>query len=252
MDTIFFPTHLAVGFYVLTAVTGLVFWWLFTGAGQDSREALFPGRSLRAGLLMGGWYVLALFMAGRGLLTPGGGLPLLPLAVVLPVVIGIALLWRPASRRRVDAVSPALWAGVHGLRIPFGVMFLALYEMEAIPGEFAFRGGYGDIAAGLLGLLSAWLLTRKTRSALTPVTLAVFSLVGLGDFALVLYTGLTLLDPAAPFAAFHPFQMVPAFVVPLFILAHIIVLRRVVWGGVQASQPKEALNGQAHPVPARP
>ena len=100
--------------------------------------------------------------------------------------------------------------------------------MGAIPTAFALDGGYGDIAAGVLGGLAAFLIVLGARPAVTRSALAVFSVVGLLDFAIVLSLGLTTLDPNAPFAAFYPFLLIPAFVVPLFMLTHIYVLRVMV------------------------
>jgi len=51
---------------------------------------------------------------------------------------------------------------------------------------------------------------------------------GLLDFGLVLYTGLTAVPLDDPFQSFHPFFLIPALAVPLFILAHAYTIRALV------------------------
>ena len=86
-----------------------------------------------------------------------GAIPTLLPAIALPALAGTLLLYSADFRARVDAVPMAWLAALHGLRIAFGFVFLAIYELGAIPAVFAHRGGYGDILAGLLGLLVAYL-----------------------------------------------------------------------------------------------
>ena len=97
------------------------------------------------------------------------------------------------------------------------------------PGRWA-RAGYGDIAAGILGGLAAFLIVLGASAGVTRAAVWVFSVVGLLDFAVVLYTGVTTLVPDAPYAAFYPFVLIPTSVVPLFILTHIFALRALLRG----------------------
>lgn len=76
--------------------------------------------------------------------------------------------------------------------------------------------------------MAALLIVPEARPAVMRMARGVFSVVGLLDFAIVLFLGLTTLDPNAPFAAFYPFLLVPAYVLPLFILTHFYVLRATV------------------------
>ena len=117
------------------------------------------------------------------------------------------------------------------------------YEMGAIPSVFAFRGGYGDIAAGLLGGLAALMLMLGVRPSVTLPVMAVLTIEGLLDFGLVLYTGLTAVPLDGPFQEFHPFFLIPALAVPLFILAHAYAIRAVL---------RVLLNLRGAVSPARP
>ncbi len=128
-------------------------------------------------------------------------------------------------------------AGFHALRIVFGVVFIALYELEAAPAVFAFRGGYGDIAAGVLGGLAAVLLLTGARTALALPVLILLTVEGLLDFAVVLYTGLTHLPAGGPLDSFYPFLLIPAFVVPQFMLVHVLMILRLLRAPVTIGKP---------------
>ena len=233
MEPEFFPQHLAALITLFTALTGAAYWAIL--AIGATRGAGGPGHGVapktKLALLLAGWYGLAYLVVSNGLLEPNVttlGVPNVAVAIFLPVVFGVAMLFRPGFSRNVDAVPVAWFAGFHALRALFGIFFLAIYEMGALPAAVALDGGYGDIAAGIFGALAAFLIVLEARPAVTRTALAVFSMVGLLDFAIIIYLALTTLDPNAPFAAFYPFMLIPAFVVPLFMLTHVYVLRAMV------------------------
>ena len=233
MEAEFFPQHLAALITLFTVLTGAAYWAIL--AIGATRAAGGPGHGAapktKLALLLAGWYGLAYLVVSNGLLEPNVttlGVPNLAVAILLPVAFGVTMLFRPGFLRNLDAVPVAWFAGFHALRALFGIFFLAFYEMGAIPTAFALDGGYGDVAAGVLGGLAAFIIVLEARPSVTRTALAVFSIVGLLDFIVVLYLGLTTLDPSSPFAAFYPFLLVPAFVVPLFILTHVYVLRAMV------------------------
>lgn len=233
MEAVFFPQHLAGLLVLFTVLTGAAYWAILAiGANRGTGKAGHGAASkTKLALLLAGWYGLVYVVVSNGLLEPNlttFGVPNIMIAIVLPVVFGVAVLFRPGFSRNVDAVPVAWFAGFHSLRALFGIFFLAIYEMGALPAAVALDGGYGDIAAGVLGALAAFLIVLEARPAVTRTALAVFSVVGLLDFAIVIYFALTALDPNAPFAAFYPFMLVPGFVVPLFMLTHVYVLRAMV------------------------
>ena len=233
MEANFFPLHLAGLLVLFTVLTGAAYWAILAIGAKG--EAGPPGHGAasktKLALLLAGWYGLVYLVVSNGLLEPNlttFGVPNFAVAIVLPVVFGVTMLFRPGFSRNVDAVPVAWFAGFHALRIPFGIFFLAIYEMGALPTAVALEGGYGDIAAGVLGALAAFLIVLEARPAVTRTALAVFSLVGLLDFTIIIYLALTTLEPDAPFAAFYPFMLIPGYVVPLFLLTHVYVLRAMV------------------------
>lgn len=217
----------------LTVLTGLLFWGMLAhGAGRRGQGGQGGGRVSPLWLLAGMtvWYAVGMVLTFNGAATPAKsplGPPNLVLVMLPPIAIGLLALRHAGFRRMLDGIPLALLAGFHVLRAYFGLFFLVFYEMGAIPGEFAFRGGYGDIAAGLLGGLAALLLMLGVRPPVTLPVLALLTVEGLLDFALVLYTGLTDVPLDDPFQSFHPFFLIPALAVPLFILAHAYTIRAV-------------------------
>ena len=230
MEAIFFPRHLAGLIILFTVLTGAVYWAILAIGAKG--EAGHGGASkTKLALLLAGWYGVVYLVAANDLLEPNVtslGVPNIAVAIFLPVVFGVAMLFRPGFSRNLDAVPVAWFAGFHALRAIFGIFILAIYEMGALSAAVALDGGYGDIAAGIFGALAAFLIVLEARPAVTRTALAVFSMVGLLDFAIIIYLALTTLDPNAPFAAFYPFMLIPAFVVPLFMLTHVYVLRAMV------------------------
>lgn len=143
-------------------------------------------------------------------------------------MIGCAFLFSAGYRRVSDAIPLSWLAGFHALRIVFGIFFIARYELGTIPAAFAFRGGYGDILAGLLGGLAALLIVFGVERRVVRWALIVFSVVGLLDFVVVFYTAATTFPPVQPDAPIDGFLMVPMFVVPQLVLTHVFVLRRLI------------------------
>ena len=233
MEAEFFPEHLAALITLFTVLTGAAYWAILAIGATRGAGGLGHGAApkTKLALLLAGWYGLAYLVVSNGLLEPNVttlGVPNVAVAIFLPVVFGVAMLFRPGFSRNLDAVPVAWFAGFHALRALFGIFFLAIYEMGALSAAVALDGGYGDIAAGIFGALAAFLIVLEARPAVTRTALAVFSMVGLLDFAIIIYLALTTLDPNAPFAAFYPFMLIPAFVVPLFMLTHVYVLRAMV------------------------
>ena len=230
MSTAYFPQHIAVLIFLCAAFTAASFWALLATGSERAGLARSEAKRVktRSGMVLTAWGALILWGAQGNLFAVGQtvlGVPTLVLAVGLPVLAGLAALALPSYRASVTAIPLPLLPAFHIIRVFFGILFLAFLELGMAPANFALRGGYGDIAAGLLGALAAYLIVQRVRVSAQWAALGLFSTVGLLDFAIVLYTGLTTITPNSRLGTFYPFQLVPAFVVPLFILTHIFVLR---------------------------
>lgn len=228
MTNSFYPEHLGAIILSLTLLTGLLFWAMLAhGASRSGPSgARFSTLWLLAGIA--GWYGVVMWLVFNGAATTARGplgLPNLVLVMLPPIAAGLLALRLSSFRRMLDGIPLALLAGFHMLRAYFGLFFLALYEMGAIPAAFAFRGGYGDIAAGVLGGLAMLLLMLEVRPSVKLTAMVLLTVEGLLDFGWVLYTGLTAVPVDGPFQGFHPFFLIPSLAVPLFILAHAYGIR---------------------------
>jgi hypothetical protein len=179
------------------------------------------------------WFALVWVLAVNGAFEPmpGVGSPLIPLAVVLPVIIGLFLLMRsPTIANAVGAASPSWLIGLQVYRI-IGGNFLALWAFGAIPGAFALPAGIGDMTVGLLALPVAFYLASGAPGGRTVAV--AWNLLGIADLIVALSFGImTVPGPLQTLAFDHPNLLVgtyptvltPAFAVPLSLILHGISL----------------------------
>lgn len=163
-----------------------------------------------------------------------GNVPVLPIAIFLPVVLGLFLVTRSETvASLLDATPPSWLVGVQVYRI-LGGMFLVYWIRDAIPGAFALPAGIGDVATGLLALPAAvWVSSGLTIGRKIGIRWNIFGLV---DFAVAVSTGfltspgpghLLALDHPNTLIATFPTVMVPAFAVPFSIILHALSLRQL-------------------------
>jgi hypothetical protein len=160
--------------------------------------------------------------------------PLTPLAIFLPVIIGAPILL--ASRRigQVLDAMPTTWLVALQVYRVLGSAFLIGWALGAVPGIFALPAGTGDVITGLLALPVAISLAAGTiegrRAAIA------WNIFGLLDFTVAVGIGLAtspgplqLIVPAVTNAQLgtYPTVMIPAFAVPSSILLHALSLRQL-------------------------
>ena len=157
--------------------------------------------------------------------------PAVPLLIWSPV-IAFALAWRRSAALRgfVGALDLRLPILYHLVRVYYGASFLADMETGRIPELFARVAGPGDIAAGLLALPAALLVTRRDR--LSRALVLGWNALALADilavFVTAQYTFFVLRDGRL-FEAFlrMPYALLPVLVVPLVLLTHGVVFLRL-------------------------
>lgn len=182
------------------------------------------------------WLVLIWWLAVDGVFRtrPGAGVPALPVAIFLPVLIGIPLLLR--SRRvgaLLDATPPSWLIGLQVYRV-FGSAFLVGWAQGTVPGTFALPAGIGDVVVGLLALPVAVYLQSGASGGGTAAI--AWNLLGLLDFASAVSLGflstpgpfqLIVPNPPNTLLGTYPTVMIPAFAVPSSILIHALSLRQL-------------------------
>jgi hypothetical protein len=217
------------------AMVAAILWGLWIGLGRTvAAPAARQATWLTAAVVLAAWLIVAWLLAGLGAFAPGGRIPLLPLAIVLPLVVGfLALRGAGPIRAAIDAVPPAWLVGLQVYRV-LGGNFVVLWAFGAIPGVFALPAGLGDMAVGLLALPAAIAVASGTQGGRAAAI--AWNLLGIADLASAVTLGsLTVPGPLQALALDHPnllagiypTVMTPAFAVPLSLILHGLSLRQL-------------------------
>jgi hypothetical protein len=182
--------------------------------------------------MAGVWYLAAsgFFQAVPDAPRP----PRLPIAIFLPVVVGLPLLlWSKSVAAILDATPPSWLIALQVYRI-FGGIFLVSWLNGKVAGAFAWPAGVGDMATGILALPAALAVASGTSSGSRAGLW--WNVFGLLDFVVAITMGnLTAPGPfqmfgfdiPASLAGAYPAVMIPAFSVPSSILLHALSIRQL-------------------------
>jgi hypothetical protein len=181
------------------------------------------------------WFAATATLAWLGAYQGGRGrIPTIQFGLLVPILIGAALIWRsPAAGRVLDAVPQHWLVGVQFYRV-LGAIFVVLYAAGSLPGAFALPAGLGDLAVGVLALIVAWSYARAPSQSAGLVRW--WNSFGLGDLALAFATGfmtapspfqLLALDAPNTMIDAFPLVLIPVFLVPLSVLLHIASLTKL-------------------------
>jgi len=181
-----------------------------------------------------GWLALVWWLAVGGAFRPRPGVPAVPIAIFLPLLVALPMLLRSKRIGAVlDAASPSWLVGLQVYRV-FGGIFLVAWSRGTLSGTFALPAGAGDVLVGLLALPVAYLLYKQSPAARS---IAVgWNILGLTDFAIAIGIGilsapgpLQVIVPDGPNTQLGTFPtvMIPAFAVPSSILIHALSLRQL-------------------------
>jgi len=180
---------------------------------------------LTAGLIAA-WFVTAAASSALNLLKGAPGQPPIPILIAVLTPVVAFSIWYGGSkpfREWVLSLNPRTLTLIHAERIG-GLVFLAMYTYELLPGMFALPAGWGDIAIGVTAYLAATRLIRNHRRAFIA-----WQLLGVLDLVVALSMAAiaSLLHPqgitTAPMTEL-PLSLIPAFGVPLFLILHIICI----------------------------
>ena len=178
------------------------------------------------------WYLAA---TGSFQVVPGASrLPRLPIAIFLPVIVGVPLLlWSRSVAAILDA-TPASWLIALQVYRVFGGIFLVNWLNGKVASAFAWPAGVGDMATGIMALPVALAVASGTTSGQRAGLWC--NVFGLLDFAVAITMGnLTAPGPfqrfgfdiPASLAGAYPTVMIPAFSVPSAILLHALSIRQL-------------------------
>ena len=181
------------------------------------------------------WLAVIWSGAISGVFRPGASpVPLLPLAIFLPVIVGAPILLGSKWMGQVLDAMPATCLIALQLYRVFGSVFLVGWARNVVPAVFALPAGIGDVITGLLAVPIAISLAADTPEARRAAI--GWNVFGLVDFAVAVSIGLMiapgpfqLIVPSIPNATLgvYPNVMIPVFAVPSSILLHALSLRQL-------------------------
>lgn len=181
------------------------------------------------------WAAVAWTASINGVFRTGVfALPLLPMAILLPVIVGTPLLlWSKRVGELLDAM-PTTWLVALQLYRVLGSQWLAYWLRGLLPGLWALPAGTGDVLTGLFAVSAAIALATGTAEGRRAALL--WNIFGIADLALAIFLGM-IISPG-PFQLIvqngpsvgldgFPNVLTPAFVVPCSILLHALSLRQL-------------------------
>ncbi len=182
------------------------------------------------------WLAAIWSAALDGMFRPGASpIPLLPLAIFLPVIVGTPFLLRSQRIGQVLDAMPQSWLIALQLYRVFGSVFLVGWARGVSPGVFALPAGTGDVITGLLAVPVALALAEGTSDGRRAAI--AWNVFGLLDFTVAVGIGLMIapgplqvIVPTIPntTAGVYPAVMIPAFAFPSSILLHALSLRQLI------------------------
>jgi hypothetical protein len=210
-------------------LTGAVYWSALRG-GLTRRSALRQGAFVAA--LCALWLALTGVAAARGLLhfePPPTMLGLIALAFVL----SFTLAFSPVGMRIARTLPLAALVGYQSFRIPVELLLHRAYTEGLMPVQMSFAGRNFDIVTGVTALLlGIWLATGRNP----PRLVFAWNTMGVTLLANILIVALLsaptpfrrfMNEPANTWVTHAPWVWLPAAMVPLAILGHILVYRRL-------------------------
>jgi hypothetical protein len=182
-----------------------------------------------------GWFLVALILSWIGVYDSfADRMPTIQYGILVPVLVGLALMWRSSMVVRIIDAIPQHWlVGIQVVRV-VGAIFLILYAAGRIPGFFAWPAGIGDVLVGVLAPVVAIAYARSPdRNSDLVMAWNVF---GLADFVIAIATGfasspwpfqLVAFDLPNELVTRFPLVLVPVFGVPVCILLHFASLMKL-------------------------
>ncbi len=181
------------------------------------------------GLALWGALITSLALIGAIAAEPGQPPFAMLIAAATPPILFLSA-WRLSSgvRAWVAAQDLAMITGIQTWRVIGGV-FVFLWALGELPIVFAAPAGLGDVAVGLFAVGVTAAVARRTagwRKASWALIAA-----GMIDFVFAIGTGLLSVSggllhfagaPGSDMMLAYPMILIPAYLVPIFMIAHLI------------------------------
>ena len=217
------PLYFELFFIAITAATG----WFFLQANKYFKIV---------SLVMICWLIIQTILAEKGFYTKSSGMPpRLTIAVLPPVLFIIACFILPAGRRYLDTLDPRMLTWLHIVRLPVEFCLYILMIHHLVPEIMTFEGRNFDIISGITAPFVAYFgYTKKTlsRSIILGWNIIclflVLHIVYYGIFSAPTEIQKYAFDRPNVAVLYFPFIWLPAFIVPLVILSHLVCIRQLI------------------------
>ncbi len=168
------------------------------------------------------WLFSAYTMVSSGFFS-GTGIPQIAFtaSVFFPVIVGlVAVKLSPAFSNVINRITVSEFLALQHMRVIFGIMF---FFTSALPTWFQYLGGLGDIAAGVGAFLALRLLKKNSDKERQANIRG--NIIGIIDFMIVMNAGVFVV--LVTYSPDMIFDLIPLYVVPMFILLHIFSLQKL-------------------------
>lgn len=225
------PQHIHLVF-ILTTLMAFVF---VAMAGLFSKEKKIQRRSNAIALVVLLWLIfqstlsLNKWYMDRNAMPPHMLFPLITSIVVLT-----SLFIFKSGQRWIDGISLSVFTWIHVVRLPVELCLFWLATQKQLPWSMTFEGYNYDIIFGITAPVMALLYFNFKK--ISKKVMLIWNVLGLISVLMVIIRGIgafpspvQLWDFSQPnYAMMHfPFIWLPAFLVPVVILAHLTAIRRL-------------------------
>jgi hypothetical protein len=214
---------------IVFGLTVLLSVFLFDKAAGNSRVTL---------IAISGWIVIQSIIGLSGFYTKTNTFPpRLMLLAIIPFLVIIVLFSTAKGKRYLDRLDVKMLTILHIVRIPVEIVLFWLFVRKAIPALMTFEGRNFDILAGLSAPVIYYFgyVKKNIKSRL----ILIWNIICLGLLINILVNAV--LSAPFPFQQFafdqpniailyFPFNLLPTFVVPLVLLAHLAAIRQLISG----------------------
>lgn len=192
------------------------------------------------------WVLAALALSYFEVIVPQAGqrVPWLGLAIVLPTLLALFLQSRSMVWTAVLDATPLHWLAAIQIYRVIGIIFLVLHADGLLSAYFALSTGWGDIAIGLTAPIVSYLLWLNAPRYFALGL--VWCGAGIFDLLFVLYKAInsapgplqtTAFDVPTVIIGYFPFPLIPLLIVPISIILHVQMIRKIVKGYVWTATP---------------
>lgn len=202
-----------------------------------------PRAAMVSRVVVFSWLGVPAFLAIAGVLSSFDAEPPMLMRVVVPcAVLVTAFAFSPFGRVAAEALPLSLLIGFQAFRVPVELVLHSLYAHGHLPREMTFAGYNFDIVTGI-SALGFWILLRSRD--LPKGFLLAWNTFGLT--LLVTIVTLAILSFPEPFGwftpenrvvAYFPWVFLPTFLVPLALLGHLLVYRKLLGSSGKATAAK--------------